>query len=205
MTNFIFKQLIDGAWVDAGNGGTWNLLNPATEESLGAMPYGDRADAQAAIDAASAAFPAWSRKTAYERAEVLMGAAAWVRARLDELARLTTEESGKPLRESRGEWATAGNLFEWYAEEGKRGYGRTIPARKADRRIMVVYSPVGVVGTISAWNFPVYNLVRWSKPARRGASSTSSAARRGRRARPCCKTRAAARSISPAARASASC
>src|SRR5690606_35976207 len=68
--------------------------------------------------------------------------------------------SGKPLRESTAEWVTAANLFEWYAEEGKRAYGRTIPARKADRRIMVVYSPVGVVGTISAWNFPVYNIVR---------------------------------------------
>ncbi len=160
MTDFMFKQLIDGAWVNAGNGGTWNLLNPATEESLGETPYGDGADARAAIDAASAAFPAWSNKTPYERAEVLMGAAAWVRARLDVLAKITTEESGKPLRESRAEWATAGNLFEWYAEEGKRGYGRTIPPRKADRRISVIYSPIGVVGTISAWNFPVYNIVR---------------------------------------------
>jgi succinate-semialdehyde dehydrogenase len=160
MTEFTYKQLINGEWVGASNGGTWNLLNPATEESLGEMPYGNAADAQAAIDAAARAFPAWSHKTAYERADVLMKAAAWVRARIDDLATISTEESGKPLRESRGEWITAGNLFEWYAEECKRAYGRTIPARIATRRIMVIYNPIGVVGAISAWNFPVYNIVR---------------------------------------------
>lgn len=160
MTEYIFKQLINGEWVEASNGNTWDLLNPATEESLGLMPYGDRSDAQAAIDAAAAAFPAWSRKTPYERAAVLMNAAAWIRARIDALAAISTEESGKPTRESSAEWQTAANLFEWYAEECKRIYGRTIPARKADRRIMVIYSPVGVVGTITAWNFPIYNIVR---------------------------------------------
>ncbi|PJF25763.1 MAG: NAD-dependent succinate-semialdehyde dehydrogenase, partial [Phototrophicales bacterium] len=149
-----FRQLIDGEWVDASDGGTWDLLNPATEESLGIMPFGGAADAEAAIDAAHRAFPAWSRKTPYERAEVLMRAAGWVRERNKELGVITSEESGKPLREATAEWTTAGNLLEWYAEEGKRAYGRTIPARKADRRIMVIYQPIGVVGTITAWNFP---------------------------------------------------
>jgi acyl-CoA reductase-like NAD-dependent aldehyde dehydrogenase len=158
--DFIFRQRIGAEWVDAADGGTWPLLNPATEAVIAPIPYGGAADAQAAIDAAHAALPAWSRKTAYERADILMRAAAWVRARIDELGIITTEESGKPLRESTAEWTTAGNLFEWYAEEGKRAYGRVIPARKADRRILVVYSPVGVVGTITAWNFPVYNVVR---------------------------------------------
>jgi len=134
---YLYKQLIDGEWVDAANGGTWNLLNPATEDSLGDIPFGGAADAQAAIDAAARAFPAWSRKTPYERADVLLRAAAWIRARIDELGAITTEECGKPLRESMGEWTTAANLFEWYAEEGKRAYGRIIPARKADRRILV--------------------------------------------------------------------
>ncbi|MDZ4763786.1 MAG: NAD-dependent succinate-semialdehyde dehydrogenase [Chloroflexota bacterium] len=157
---YLYKQLIDGEWVDAANGGTWNLLNPATEDSLGDIPFGGAADAQAAIDAAARAFPAWSRKTPYERADVLLRAAAWIRARIDELGAITTEECGKPLRESMGEWTTAANLFEWYAEEGKRAYGRIIPARKADRRILVTYQAVGVVGTITAWNFPVYNIVR---------------------------------------------
>lgn len=155
-----FRQLIDGEWVDASDGGTWDLLNPATEESLGIMPFGGASDAAAAIDAAHRAFPAWSRKTPYERAEVLMRAAGWVRERNKELGVITSEESGKPLREATAEWTTAGNLLEWYAEEGKRTYGRTIPSRKADRRIMVIYQPIGVVGTITAWNFPAYNVVR---------------------------------------------
>ncbi|MFN8528467.1 MAG: NAD-dependent succinate-semialdehyde dehydrogenase [Anaerolineae bacterium] len=160
MPDYTFKQLIDGQWIDAQHGGTWDLINPATEEVIGVMPFGDDADAQAAIDAAAAAFPSWSKKTVYERADVLKRAAEWIRARVDELAILTTEECGKPLRESAAEWQTGANLYEWYAEEIKRHYGRVIPARKADRRIMVVHHPLGVVGTISAWNFPVYNVAR---------------------------------------------
>lgn len=160
MTDFQYKQLINGEWVDASNGNTWDLLNPATEETLGVMPFGNAADAQAAVEAAAAAFKTWSRLTPYDRAAVLMKAAAWIRARIDELAVITTQESGKPKRESAGEWTTAANLLEWYAEEGKRNYGRTIPARKADRRISVIHQPLGVVGTITAWNFPVYNIIR---------------------------------------------
>jgi succinate-semialdehyde dehydrogenase len=160
MTEYIFKQLINGEWVDAANGKTWNLLNPATEESLGEIPFGNAADAAAAIDAAHKAFPAWASKTPYERAEVLLTAAEWIKQHHDDLARLTTEECGKPLREARAEWQAAINLLVWYAEEGKRVYGRTIPARIQGRRIMVIYQPIGVVGTISAWNFPVYNHIR---------------------------------------------
>lgn len=155
-----YKQLIGGEWQNALAGGSWELLNPATEEVLGIIPYGGAEDAQAAMNAAAAALPAWSKKTPYERAEILMRAAAWIRARIDDLAVITTEESGKPLREARGEWTTGANLLEWYAEEGKRVYGRIVPARVATRRIMVMHEPVGVVGIITAWNFPVYNLAR---------------------------------------------
>ncbi len=160
MTDFTFKQLIGGAWVDALDGGSWELLNPATEETLGIMPFGNAKDAQAAIEEAAAAFPAWASKTVYERADVLHRAAAWIRARIDELAVITTQECGKPLRESSAEWQTGANLLDWFAEEAKHSYGRVIPARKADRRLLVVHQPVGVVGTITAWNFPVYNLAR---------------------------------------------
>jgi acyl-CoA reductase-like NAD-dependent aldehyde dehydrogenase len=163
MTDFTFKQLIDGEWADAAAGGTWDLINPATEQVLMQVPFGGRADADAAIDAAARAFPDWAGRTPYQRAAILMDTAAWIRRRLAELAVITTEECGKPLAQSRAEWETAANLFEWYAEECKRNYGRIIPARKADRRIMVIHQPVGVVGTITAWNFPVYNAVRaWS-------------------------------------------
>ncbi len=160
---YTYRQLIGGEWVDAASGAGWDLLNPATEDVLGRMPYGDAADAQAAMDAAAAAFPTWSRKTPYERADVLLRAAAWIRQRIDTLAAVTTEESGKPLREARGEWTTGANLLEWFAEEGKRAYGRLVPSRVGSKRILVTHLPIGVVGVITAWNFPVYNLARaWS-------------------------------------------
>src|SRR5690606_25690738 len=156
----MYQQLIDGEWVDAANGKTWDLVNPATEEVIAQIPFGDAVDAQAAIDAAATALPGWASKTPYERAQIMHRAAAWIRERIDELAVITIEESGKPLREATGEWNTGANLLEWYAEEGKRAYGRVIPARLASRRIMVVHAPVGVVGVITAWNFPVYNPAR---------------------------------------------
>lgn len=163
MSDFIFKQLINGEWVGASDGGEWELINPATEEIIAPIPYGGAADAQAAINAAADAFPAWAKKTPYERATVLIAAAAWIRARLEALAAITTEESGKPLREASGEWLTAAASFEWFAEEAKHHAGRVVPSRRADRRLMVIEQPLGVVGTITAWNFPVYNVVRaWS-------------------------------------------
>lgn len=160
MTDFVCRQLINGEWVDALNGGTWDLINPATEDVIMPVPFGNALDAQAALDAAAAAFPAWSHTTPYERAEVLMIAADWLLDNLDDLAVVTTEESGKPLADSLAEWRGAANYLIWFAEEGKRAYGRVIPARAAGRRIMVIPQPLGVVGTITAWNFPVYNLVR---------------------------------------------
>ncbi|MBI5668329.1 MAG: NAD-dependent succinate-semialdehyde dehydrogenase [Chloroflexi bacterium] len=160
MSDFALKQLINGAWVDAANSQTWPLVNPATEAVLMDVPFGSADDAGAAIDAAAAAFPAWSRQTPYQRAEVLLKAAAWVLERAERLAVLTTEESGKPYSESLAEWRSAANYLTWFAEEGKRAYGRTIPARLPNRRITVTHQPMGVIGTITAWNFPVYNVVR---------------------------------------------
>jgi len=155
-----FKQLINGEWVSAHNGGTWDLINPATEEVIAAMPFGNATDAAAAIDAAHVAFKTWSRTTPYQRAEVLMKAADWVLQQAENCARITTEESGKPYGESLAEWRSAANYLIWFAEEAKRAYGRTIPARVASRRISVTQQPLGVVGTITAWNFPIYNVVR---------------------------------------------
>lgn len=160
MSDFIFKQLINGQWVDSSNGNAWDLVNPATETILMQVPFGNETDALAAIDAASAAFPLWAKKTAYERADVLMKAANWINQHVNELAVITTEECGKPLREAKGEWGLGSALFEWYAEEGKRAYGRTVPAKSPGRRIMVIHHPVGVVGTITAWNYPIYNAAR---------------------------------------------
>lgn len=156
-------QLIDGQWVDAGNGGTWDVLDPATEEKVATVPFGDRRDVERAIEAALAAFPAWSRRTPYDRGAILDRVAAMIRERADSLAPLTVSESGKPLAEARGEWLVVADLFEYYAEEGKRAYGRVVPARRPGRRLMVIRQPLGVVGVITAWNFPAYNPARaWS-------------------------------------------
>ncbi|MBX3144316.1 MAG: NAD-dependent succinate-semialdehyde dehydrogenase [Trueperaceae bacterium] len=153
-------QLIGGQWVGAADGGLWDLIDPGSEELIGRVPFGGAADARAAVAAAAAAYPAWSARTAYERAAVLEGAAAWIMERLGELALITTQESGKPLADSRGEWLSATGYLRWFAGEGVRAYGRTVPARAPGRRITVQPQPLGVVGTITAWNFPVYNIVR---------------------------------------------
>ncbi len=160
MTTYHLKQLINGEWVNAGNGNTWDLVNPATEEVIQQVPFGNGDDANQAIDAAHTAFKLWSAKTPYERGEVLMGAAQWIIEHLEDISIITTEESGKPLAQSRGEWLSATNYLKWYAEEAKRDYGRLISSRSSSQRIMVHKVPVGVVGTITAWNFPIYNVNR---------------------------------------------
>jgi acyl-CoA reductase-like NAD-dependent aldehyde dehydrogenase len=159
-TTYTFKQLIGGHWTDAANGKTWHLIDPGSEDLIQEVPFGDAADAKAAIEAASAAFPMWSQKNPYERAEVLLKAAEWIAPKVDELAKITTEESGKPLSEAKAEWTSAMNYFKWFAGEGVRAYGRVIPARVSSRRLSVIHQPMGVIGTITAWNFPVYNIVR---------------------------------------------
>lgn len=155
-----YRQYIGGQWSGASNGGTWELVNPATEEIIDLLPYGDAADALLALDAADGTFAAWSQTTPYERAAILHRAADIMETRAGDFASVTTEESGKPLSQSRAEWLSCPNYFRWAAEEAKRVYGRWIPSRMANRRIDVTYRPVGVVGLITAWNFPVYNQAR---------------------------------------------
>ncbi|MET0880652.1 MAG: aldehyde dehydrogenase family protein, partial [Acidimicrobiales bacterium] len=155
-----YRQFIGGQWTDASDGGTWDLIDPATEATIRTMPFGTGADATAAIDAAAAAFPAWSTVTAYERAAVLRRASDLVRERLDALGEVTSRESGKPVVQAKGEWVASADLLEWYGEEAKRAYGRIIPSRVPGKRMLVLHQPVGVVGTITAWNFPAYNVAR---------------------------------------------
>ena len=155
-----FQQLINGAWVEATNGGTWDVLNPATEAVVHTVPYGTAADCDLAIAAAHAAFKDWSRATPYERGAVLDKTATLIRGEVDALARTTVLESGKPLLQARGEWLAAADLFEWFAEEGKRAYGRIVPARTSTKRMLVLKQPLGVVGLITAWNFPAWNIAR---------------------------------------------
>ncbi len=149
-----YQMLINGQWVNARNGKTWDVINPATEEKILTVPFGNEEDAHAAIKAAHAAQPKWAAMTAYERGAILQKVADLIRARLDELAPIMTRECGKPLAEARAEWAGSANYFEWFAEEGKRAYGRVIPARAPGKRLLSIPTPVGIVATITAWNFP---------------------------------------------------
>jgi acyl-CoA reductase-like NAD-dependent aldehyde dehydrogenase len=155
-----YKQLIGGEWSDASNGRTRTVLDPATEEVVREVPFGAAADCRAAIDAAQRAFSSWAGRTPYERGAILKRTAELIRVRADRIARTTVLESGKPLAQARGEWLVAADLFEWFAEEGKRAYGRLIPSRVGTRRLNVLKQPIGVVGIITAWNFPAYNIAR---------------------------------------------
>lgn len=154
------QMRIGGAWTGALGGGTWALEDPSTGRAFTEVPFGDGRDATAALDAAAAAFPAWSAKTAYERGAILEKAAGLITDRLDAYARRTAEESGKPLSQARAEWAGAPNYLRIAAEQARHLGGRWIPSRVANRRIDVTYAPLGVVGVITAWNFPIYNVNR---------------------------------------------
>ena len=155
-----YKMLIDGEWLDAADGRTWQVVNPATEETVARVPFGGAVEATKAITAAHGALPRWMAMTAYERSAILRDIADALRARADELAPIMTAECGKPLGEARGEWGACADLFDWFAEEGKRAYGRTIPARKVGKRLLSLPQPLGLVATITAWNFPAYLLAR---------------------------------------------
>jgi succinate-semialdehyde dehydrogenase/glutarate-semialdehyde dehydrogenase len=156
----MYKQLIGGEWCGASGGGIRAVVNPATEEAIRDVPYGSAADCRAAIDAAARAFAGWSGRTPYERGSILKRAGDLIRAKADDLARTTVLESGKPFVQARGEWMVSADLFEWFAEEGKRAYGRIVPSRVGSRRLSVHKHPIGVVGIITAWNFPAYNVAR---------------------------------------------
>jgi len=156
----IYKQYINGEWTDAVNGKTWDVINPATEESIATVPFGNDADCRNAIEAAQEGFKVWSKTNAFDRAVILKKASALMVERLQEYAKTTVLESGKPLAEAIGEWRVSANFFEWYAEEGKRHGGRIVTANRNNKRMSVIHQPLGVVGAITAWNFPAYNPAR---------------------------------------------
>src|SRR5438309_2814887 len=163
----LFRQAcyIDGAWVEAAARGSIDVDNPATGEVIGTVPRLGRAETRQAIDAAARAFPAWRRKTGKERAQVMRRWFDLMMANQEDLARLMTTEQGKPLTESRGEVAYAASFLEWFGEEAKRVYGDTIPPHQADKRIVVIKEPVGVVACITPWNFPLAMVTRKAGPA----------------------------------------
>jgi acyl-CoA reductase-like NAD-dependent aldehyde dehydrogenase len=154
------KLFINAEWVDALDGKTYDLINPSTEELISKISSAGDRDTVRAIDAASEAFKSWRFTTPYVRAEILKKAATYIRENINSIAQDMVLESGKPLTEAKGEFGVAANLFEWYAEEGKRAYGKTIPSNRADKRSSIIWQPLGVIGIITAWNFPAYNPAR---------------------------------------------
>lgn len=167
----MYQNYIAGQWCPAANGASWQVINPATEAVVETVPYGDAADVHAAIDAATGAFPAWKKTNPWQRADILRKTADLMRAQAQTLANTTVAESGKPFAEALGEWMVAAQFFEWYAEEGKRAYGHTIPASRNNKRMSTILQPIGVVGIITAWNFPVWNLARvWAATLAAGCS-----------------------------------
>ena len=160
------RQLyINGAWCDAASGKKLAVENPATEETIAEVSAGGRDDCRRAVEAASEAMKSWMKLTAYDRAKVLKKTADFMRERADNLARTMTMEQGKPLAEAKGEVLHSADTFEWFAEEGKRAYGQVIPQSNNAKRHMTIKHPVGVVGAVGPWNFPITLQARKIAPA----------------------------------------
>ncbi len=160
-TNYTDTQLlINGEWCDAVSGKTLDVVNPATGKVIGKVAHAGIADLDRALDAAQRGFEAWRKVPAYDRAAVMRKAAALVRERADSIAQLMTQEQGKPLGEARIEVMSAADIIEWFADEGRRVYGRIVPPRNLSVQQTVVKEPVGPVAAFTPWNFPVNQVVR---------------------------------------------
>jgi succinate-semialdehyde dehydrogenase/glutarate-semialdehyde dehydrogenase len=159
------KCLIGGRWLDAERGERLPVRNPANGQILTHVPKFGTLETKKAIAAADAAWPAWRQLTAKERSSVLRRWHDLVLANRDDLAVIMTMEQGKPLAEAKGEIGYAASFIEWFAEEGKRIYGETIPTPQSDRRILVIKQPIGVCAAITPWNFPAAMITRKVAPA----------------------------------------
>jgi succinate-semialdehyde dehydrogenase / glutarate-semialdehyde dehydrogenase len=166
MTDLIRSQaIIGGHWCDADDGATIAVADPATGEIIAHVPRMGAAETRRAIDAAQTALPGWRAKTAGERARILRRLFDLMMMHQDALGELLSREQGKPLAEAKGEIGYSASFIEWFAEEGKRAYGEVIPAHAADKRIVTLRQPVGVVGAITPWNFPSAMIGRKLGPA----------------------------------------
>jgi succinate-semialdehyde dehydrogenase/glutarate-semialdehyde dehydrogenase len=149
-----FGLLIDNEWRPALSGKTMPVHSPATEEEIGTVPSADAEDVALVLASAERGFATWKAMAAWDRARIMRRTAEILRERNEEIARVMSTECGKPLAEAKGEMNGTADLFEWYAEEAKRVYGQLIPSRAPDQRLSVVYQPIGVCLSLSAWNFP---------------------------------------------------
>lgn len=159
------KMYINAEWLTAQDGETMQVRNPSTNELVGNVPNGGRPEARQAIEAAEQALPLWSKLTANDRAKYLLKLKDLMMTYQEQLANIMSTEMGKPYTESLGEVAYAAGFLEWYAEEGRRVYGETIPASVPNKRLMVIRQPIGVVASITPWNFPIAMFTRKLGPA----------------------------------------
>lgn len=159
------QAYIDGAWSDADTGETIAVTNPATGDTIARVPHMGAAETRRAIEAANAAWPAWRKKTARERAAILRKWSDLMLENADDLALLMTLEQGKPLKEAKGEITYAASFFEWFAEEAKRIAGETLASPWAHSRMIVTKEPIGVCAAITPWNFPAAMITRKVAPA----------------------------------------
>lgn len=149
-----YGLFIQGQWRSATGGEVREVIDPTNEEVIGHIPVAARTDLDAAVNAAHAAFGSWRHASPWERSSLLHRTAALIRERADDIARLMSTETGKPLAQARGELNDAADQFDWYAGETQRIYGQTFQARVPEVRMQVRFEPVGVVAAFSAWNFP---------------------------------------------------
>lgn len=157
---------VGGIWqTESSNKKTFEITDPATEELLATLPDLDIADARCAFNRAYVSQKAWAKRTAKERSQVLRQWFDLVIANADDLAAIITAEMGKPLAEARGEVLYGASYAEWFAEEAKRTYGDIIPQHQADKRLLVVKQPIGVVAAVAPWNFPCAMVIRKVAPA----------------------------------------
>jgi succinate-semialdehyde dehydrogenase/glutarate-semialdehyde dehydrogenase len=157
--------LLDGKWLGADDGATLAVHDPANGALIGNVPLCGAGETRRAILAAEAAWPAWRTLTARRRAQILQKWFALILENADDLAQIATAECGKPLAEAKGEVIYAASFIEWFAEEGKRVYGETIPSPAADKRLVVIKQPIGVCAAITPWNFPLAMITRKVAPA----------------------------------------
>ncbi len=162
---FRSQAYVNGAWVDADDGRTYAVTDPATGETLTEVPRMGAAETRRAIEAANAALPGWRALPAKERSKIMRRWGELMLENADDLAALMTLEQGKPLAEAKGEVGYAASFFEWFAEEAKRVYGDVIPSPTNDRRLIVIKQPIGVCAGITPWNFPSAMITRKVGPA----------------------------------------
>ena len=154
------RLLIANEWSDAASGKTIAVVNPATGQNIGTVAHAGIADLDRALAAAQKGFEAWRVVPAAERAAVMRRAATLLRERAGDIARLLTQEQGKPLAEAKGEALAGAEIIDWFAAEGMRVYGRIVPSRNPAAQQLVLKEPVGPVAAFTPWNFPINQIVR---------------------------------------------